>query len=555
MFTESKNSIKFTRRQFLKGGAALAGAAMVPGLWNPTKAFAAKGDTLVIAAPATPQSLDCNFDVSLGTFDSIGALYDNLLEFVPITDPKVPTVHREDIAYYPKKVGYTNVRGKLAENWDLDPDGRWVRFHLRKGVKSNWGNELTADDVKWTWDRKLALGALGAFYTSTMGIFRPEQNVVEDRYTFSFRLDAPNPLLLRMQPNLYCPIYDSKKCKEVGGKDDPWARKFIENDSAGFGPYRLKRLVRGQQAEFTARDDYYYKPDKPYMKRVIFKEVPQSAARVSLLQGGAVDIAQYLQPLELIALRKASGVSVETVAATFMIWIELNAKIKPFDNVDVRQAMNYAMPQQDILKTVYQNLGSPLHACMPDIYPGWAGNYYTYESNLEKAKELLAQSGYANGFKTTLSYNAGDPVQEPIAILYQTSLKKIGVDLQLRKVPAATFYNNVTERKQPMIFYVDSPWCPDPGYSMTLYFHSKSYVNYSNYSNAKVDELIDATARTADMGARIEMMDQAQKIIMSEAPWAFIAYPNYSLARKSDLQGWTYYTSNNIRFQDFYREG
>jgi len=542
------------RRQFLKGSAALSGAAMMPGgLWKVVNAMAAQNSTIIVAAPATPGSLDCEFDVSLGTFDAIGALYDNLLEFAPIKDSKVPSAHREDTGYYPDKPGFANVRGKLAERWEIDPDGRWVTFHLRKGVKSNWGNELTAEDVKWSWDRKLVLGGLGAFYTKTLGVTRPEQNVVEDKYTFSFRLDAPNPLLLRMQVNLYNPIYDSKKCKEVGGKDDPWARKFIENDSAGFGPYRLKSLVRGQQAEFEARDDYYYEPDKPKIKRVIFKEVPQSASRVSLLKGGAVDIAQYLQPLELISLQNAPGIAIETVQATFMIWIELNSKIKPFDSVDVRRAMNFALPQKEILRTVYQDLANPLNACMPNIYPGWSGDHYNYEYNLEKARELLAKAGYSKGFETVLSYNAGDPVQEPIAILYQTSLKEIGVDLKLRKVPSATFYNFVSERKQPMIFYVDAPWCPDPGYSMGLYFHSKSYVDYSNYVNAEVDKLIDATAKTADMGARIEMMDKAQKIIMSEAPWTFIAYPNYSMARKSDLKGWTYYTANNLRFQDFYR--
>lgn len=554
--SEDKKGFVFNRRQFLMSGAALAGATMMPSLLRRGYAWAAAAakDTMVIAAPATPQSLDCEFDVSLGTFEAIGALYDNLLEFEPIPDPKVPTAKREDIAFHDDKVGRVNVRGKLAERFELDPDSRWCRFFLRQGVKSNWGNELTAEDVKWTWDRKLALGALGAFYTANLGVSRPEQNKVEDKYVFSFQLDAPNPLLLKLQCNLFNPIYDSKKCKEVGGQDDPWATKFIENDSAGFGPYRLKRLVRGQQAEFEARDDYYYEPDKPYMKTVIFKEVPQSAARVSLLQGGAVDIAQYLQPLEIITLSKVPGVTVETVAASFMIWIELNAKIKPFDNVDVRRAMNYALPQEQIIKTVFQGLASPLNGCMPNIYPGFTDQVTTYPFNLDKAKEHLKAGGYPDGFKTVLSYNAGDPVQEPIAIMYQTELRKIGVELQLRKVPAATFYNNVTERKQPMIFYVDSPWCPDPGYSMRLYFHSKSYVNYSNYSNPKVDELIDACAKTADMAARNEMMAEAQKIVMDEAPWTFIVFPNYTMARRSDLLGWTYYTSNNIRFQDFYRE-
>jgi peptide/nickel transport system substrate-binding protein len=104
-----------------------------------------------------------------------------------------------------------------------------------------------------------------------------------------------------------------------------------------------------------------------------------------------------------------------------------------------------------------------------------------------------------------------------------------------------------------MIFYVDSPWCPDPGYSLTLYFDSKSYVDYSNYANADVDKLLADTAATADDKARLEMTKKAQETVMGEAPWTFVAYPNYTMARKANLKGWTYYTSNNIRFQDFSR--
>ena len=89
-----------------------------------------------------------------------------------------------------------------------------------------------------------------------------------------------------------------------------------------------------------------------------------------------------------------------------------------------------------------------------------------------------------------------------------------------------------------MIFYVDSPWCPDPGYSMQLYFDSNSFVNYSNYVNEEVDGLISAASQTADQSARIEMMQQAQQIVMSEAPWVFIAFPNYTMARRPNLSGW-----------------
>jgi peptide/nickel transport system substrate-binding protein len=539
------------RRQLLKLTSALAGIAVMPRILSVPQAFAQAGSTLVIAAPATPQSLDCNFDVSLGTFEAIAALYDGLLGFAKVPDQGVPSALREDTAYYPDKAGNVNMVGKLAESWELDPSGKRAVFKLREGVMSNWGNELTAEDVRWTWNRAFELGALGAFYTAVSGLKRPEDVKVESKYVVSFNTDDPNPLLLKIHTNLYTPVYDSVKCKEAGGTEDPWARKFLENESAGFGPYRLQQLTRGQQAVFAAREDYW--GGKPAIDTVVFREVPTSASRVQLLQGGAVDIAQYLQPLEIISLKNVPNVAVETVPASFMIWIELNAKMPPFDNVDVRRAMNHAFPQEQVLQAVYQGLASPLNGCMPNIYPGFRGEYFKYDYNLDKAKELLEKAGFGNGFQTSLSYNAGDPVQEPIAIIYQSSLKNLGIEVELKKVPAGSFYNFVTDRKQPMIFYVDSPWCPDPGYSLTLYFDSKSYVNYSNYSNAEVDRLLAEAAATADEAVRLDLTGKAQEIIMDEAPWTFVAYPNYTMARKADLKGWTYYTSNNVRFQDFSR--
>lgn len=540
------------RRDLLKVAPTLAAGAVLPMALETRSASASPSNTLVVAAPATPQSLDSNFDVSLGTFEAIAALYDNLLQFKKIPDPQVPGAFREDIADHPSMPGGVDVQGKLAESFELDPKGTWIRFHLRKGVKSNWGNELTAEDVKWTWDRKFALKAIGGFYLSTLGLEHQSGVKVEGKYTVSINLDHPNPLLVKLQPNLYAPIYDSTKCKQVSNSDDPWARKFIANNSAGYGPYRLEQLQRGQQAVFKARPDYYL--GKPAMDTVIFREVPTSATRAALLQGGAVDIAQYLQPLELVRLSKQPGVKVDSVRASFMIWIELNAKIPPFDNVKVRQAMNFAFPQDQVLKTVFQGLAEPLHDCMPNIYAGYTDKFWKYKYDPGTAKALLKEAGFPSGFKTSLAYNAGDPVQEPIAILYQTTLREIGVEIELKKVPAATFYNAVSQRKQPMIFYVDSPWCPDVGYSMTLYFNSKSFIDYSNYENAEVDKLLAATARTADQAARVEMMTKAQDIVMSQAPWVFIAYPGYHFAHRSNLQGFTYYTSNNIRFQDFYRK-
>jgi peptide/nickel transport system substrate-binding protein len=180
------------------------------------------------------------------------------------------------------------------------------------------------------------------------------------------------------------------------------------------------------------------------------REVPTSASRLSLLAGGAVDIAQFLQPREYESLKNNPNATYDAVRASYMIWLELNTKIKPFDDVKVRQAMNLAIPRDEIIRTIYYGLADPLTAPMPYIYPMADQSFFRYGYNLEEAKRLLAEAGLAGGFKTTLSYNAGDPTQEPIALLYQTSLRQVGIDVTLEKLPAGVFYENVTKRLKPM---------------------------------------------------------------------------------------------------------
>lgn len=540
-----------TRRQFIQSTAAVAGTAMFSSA-GVGKAFSQDAsNTLVIAAPATPQGLDIEFDVSLGSIDSLGALYEYMLGYEKMEDPNAPGVMREDTSVRTDKPNNLALRGRLAEQWEVSPDGRTATFKLREGVTSNWGNQFSAKDVKWTWDRKFNLKGQGLFQTAVLGLKSPDQIKIEGDHAISFNLDQPNPLLLKQQCNLANPIYDATKCAEVGGSDDPWAVNFLKNDSAGFGPYRITQLVRGQQAVFEARDDYW--DEKPFMKRVIMREVPQSSSRFSLLQGGAVDIAQFLQPREIESLKGQPNIAVDAVNSSYMIWLELNSKIAPFDNVDVRRAVNLAIPREEIIRTIYYGYADEQKAAMPYIYPMADESFFSYGYDIAKAKELLEKANVGSTLETTLSYNAGDPTQEPIALLIQTSLKQIGIELILEKLPAGVFYENVTKRAKPMIFYLDSPWTPDPGYSTYLYFNSKSYVNYSNYDNPDVDAMITDGLATLDDAVRLEKYTAVQKTLMDEAPWGFIAYPKYTLARKAALKGYTYYTSNNLRFQDFSR--
>ena len=225
----------------------------------------------------------------------------------------------------------------------------------------------------------------------------------------------------------------------------------------------------------------------------------------------------------------------------------------PFDNVKVRQAMNLAFPRDEVLRTIFQSLASKQTGIIPTFYPMFTDHGWQYDANLAKAKQLLVEAGHADGFSTVLSYNSGDPVQEPIAILFQTTLREIGVNLTLKKLPAGTFFDFLSKRTEAMVFFLDAPWVPDPGYDTHLYFKSDSFVDFSNYSNKEVDDLIEKGLEITDDNERQKTYARVQDIVLSEAPWVFMAYPRYNLARREDVKGFTYYTSNNIRFQDFTR--
>lgn len=507
--------------------------------------------TLLIAAAATPLSLDVENSLSLGTIDTVGAFYDYLIEFEMIPDPDVPGVMREDLAADPSKPGGYNLKGKLAESWEFAPDGKSVRFTLRKGVKSNWGNELTAKDVKYTFDRKFEVKGAGAFMTSVMGLPGKEAVVVEDDYTVSFNLNDPNPILMIVCGHLANPIFDSVKCQEMATEDDPWARAFLDTNVAGFGPYDLKEITRGQQLVAVARDDYY--DDKPFFETVVFREVPASASRLQLLQGGAVDIALSLAPTEMKSLAGAADATVTSVNASQMLWIGLNSAFKPLDDPKVRLAMNLAMPKQEVLDSVLQGYGTKMKAVMPPFYPGATEAYYDLDFDLDRAKTLLNEAGYPDGFSTVLAYNAGNPIEEPIAIIYQTALKQIGVTVELKKLPAGTFFDSLTKRTEPMIFTLDAPWTPDPGFSLNLYFHSESFVTFSNYSNPEVDTLIKQSLSTLVPEKRATAVDAAQKILFDGPPWTLIANVGYHLAHGTDIGGINYYTSNRLNFQGYKR--
>ena len=144
-----------------------------------------------------------------------------MLGYEKMADPNAPGVMREDTGVHPDKPNGLALKGKLAESWELAPDGRKATFKLREGVMSNWGNPFTAKDVKWTWDRKFNLKGQGLFQTAVLGLHTPDQIKIEGDHAISFNLDKPNPILLKQQCNLANPIYEASNVPKWAARTTP----------------------------------------------------------------------------------------------------------------------------------------------------------------------------------------------------------------------------------------------------------------------------------------------------------------------------------------------
>ena len=529
------------RRSFMERLAALGltGAAIgtLSSLIPDVAQAAGDPTTLLIATSETPPGLDTEYNASRSSHEGIAQTMDALVQF----DKKVG----DDGLLY---CDFDNLKGALAESWEIDPDGKAVTFHLRKGVMSHWGNELTADDVFYSWDRGYQLKSNRAFYYFFMKIKDPSSIKVLDKYTVKFQYEAPSSIAAVMHSNLYLTINDSKACKANATDADPWAKDWIAKNGGGFGPYYVDTWQPGQQVIFKAHEGYWR--GAPTIKTVIVREVPNSANRLALIQTGAVDIAQWLLPNELAQLKQNPAVLLNGFRSNFQVIYSVNTKKQPFDNPKVREALKWAFPYDAVLKTVFMNTAEPCKSIVPSIFPDNNESYYTYTTDLDKAKKLLAEAGFPNGFDTELTYNTEISWDEQLAILTQTNLAKVGINATLTKLPGGQYFDQEWGRNLTTYFFEDQPNVPAAEYALWAFANSKSRGDHTSFMTPELDQLTDGALAELDPAKRKQMNYDAQKIVAEQGAYIFIARPPYSLAMNPALKGARSYPAEHIRWDE-----
>jgi len=542
---------RVSRAQFLKEATLLglsvpaAGAVLAACSTGTQSSGGSSTKRLTIAVPATPTTLDPEYISALGQdLECDVATYDRFVQF-PVK--QVSGISQADVAARPEPL--------LAESWQAAPDALSITFKLRQGVKSFWGNELTSDDVIWSWDRVFALQAQGLFPLGVSSVTKGSYSAV-DKYTVKVGLSKPNPLLpiVLATPVPGAAIYDSTEAKKHVTSDDPWAHKWLATNTASFGPYHAKEFTAGQQVVYVANPNYYRA--KPYFGEVVYKAISDASARFSLLKGGQVDIAEELSTEQRKSLTSAQNVKLVDVPGNFFACFALNNSQPPFDDVRVRQAIAYAMPVDDIIKTVYFNEPGVrlIKGYVSEIVPGYPDSWPYQPQNLTKAKELLAAAGKTS-INFQISYSSSQPEAEGIAQLIRTALQPLGISAELNKLTPSKYQEQYYGHQAQSVIVQDAAFVLDPVYPLFLYFgQGKSAVaNWINYTDPKVQNMIDQGLGEPDPAKRTELAKAADQGIVADVPWPMHLGVGYHLATSKSVSGFVWRPHNLLHFYDFKR--
>ena len=277
-------------------------------------------------------------------------------------------------------------------------------------------------------------------------------------------------------------IPDSSEMKSNSNADDPWAEKFIRTKDLGIGAYRIERAVPGVETVLV-KNEGYCAPDYMQAKfdKILVKVIPDLAQQAQLLKSGEVDLAPELPAKELMDLMKEDNISVLSFNSMTFMSLGLNNKVKPFDNKKVRQALAYATPSADIIDAVYMGQGQAPSSLITKGTIGALEDILPYSVNLDKAKSLLAEAGYPDGFDMDIVFNLSASTHADSAIFLKDSFSKIGVNVNLKPESPAAFQEKLRKKEQPAFMYEMLSWTNDAGYSYDMIFSPWGFANYGNY--------------------------------------------------------------------------
>ena len=464
--------------------------------------------TVRVAYDADPVSLDPHEQLSGGTLQLSHMVFDPLVRWT------------QDLQFEPR----------LAESWE-QIDATTTRFNLRDGVKFHSGNELTSADVKWTFDRlKESPDFKGIFSLFTA------VNVI-DEDTFDLVTSEPYPLVLHtatyifpMDSAYYTGTTDDGKDKsELVKHGDSFASRNV----SGTGPFVVSEREQGVKVVFDRFADYWDTASPGNVDQIILTPIKEDPTRVAALLSGDVDFIAPVPPTDLARVDENEGTTLITMPGTRIITFQMNQdRVEAFKDPKVRLAIDYAVNNAGIVERIMRGFGTVGAQASPAGYLGYNPDL-TPRFDLEKAKALMAEAGYADGFSITMMapnnrYVNDDKIAQAVASM----LSKINIKVDLQTMPKAQYWPKFDERAADMMMI---GWHSDTEDSANFHqFLSACWdeatgngqYNSGAYCNAEADKLMNMSNSETDSAKRAEMLQQLETILYEEAAFIPLHWQN-----------------------------
>ncbi len=474
-------------------------------------------NTVRVAYDADPVSLDPHEQLSGGTLQLSHMVFDPLVRWT------------QDLQFEPR----------LAESWE-QIDETTMRFNLRDGVKFHSGNEMTSADVKWTFDRlKESPDFKGIF-----SLFTAVNIVDED--TFDLVTSEPYPLVLHTATYIFPMDSAFYTGQTEDGKDKAELVKhgdsFASRNVSGTGPYVVSEREQGVKVVFDRFGDYWDSESPGNVDQIVLTPIKEDPTRVAALLAGDVDFIAPVPPTDLARVDENEGTTLITMPGTRIITFQMNQdRVEAFKDARVRQAIDYAVNNAGIVERIMRGFGTVGAQASPDGYLGY-NPALTPRFDLEKAKALMAEAGYADGFSITMMapnnrYVNDDKIAQAVASM----LSKINIKVDLQTMPKAQYWPKFDERAADMMmigwhsdtedsanFHQFLSACPDEATGNGQY-------NSGAYCNAEADKLMNMANAETDQAKRAEMLQQMEAILYEDAAFIPLHWQNLAWGAKAGV--------------------
>lgn len=506
------------RRQFLKvsAGSAAALSLGAGNLFKPVKSFGQSTKELTVAISVDPGNLDMRLISGMPGY----SVMRHMLETVMWRDEKM------------------NLIPWLIDSYEI-VNPLSIKMKVRRGIKFHNGRAFTAEAIKVTIDDIKAPGSKSLW----AGYCNPIKDIqIVDDMTLLLKFDEPNRPQLR---NLTMEgILEPKAFKELGNK--------IATNPIGSGPYKLIEYVPGQYVSMEAFNDYW--GPKPKSRMIKWRFIPENGTRLAALESGEVMMINNLPPDQVARIRNNPDLEVRDFVTARMTFIGIRCDREPFNDVRIRQAMNFAVNKEAIVKSILRGYGQPASTPMAPMVFGFNPKLKPYPYDPKKAEDLLAQAG-AKGTKVTLGcpigrYLMGEQVGEAVAGF----LQKVGFDVSFEAVEWATWLTELYKLKKSKYDLHLSSWGTinmEPDYALKRYFHSK-WTDVTGYQNVEVDKLIDEGRAVFNDEKVKEIYNRVQELIWDDYPAIFLYYQPEITGVNRKLKGFQPFPDEYLRLWNAY---